>query len=61
MLTRPAVPKETPQKFLLCQALLHRQLVKHLAQVTAKLNVKRLPPALRDEHNVIFAVPGGVA
>jgi hypothetical protein len=41
--------------------LLHRQLVKHLAQVTAKLNVKRLPPALRDEHNVIFAVPGGVA
>jgi len=41
--------------------LLHRQTVKDFAQVPAEFGVQRLPPALRYEDDVIFAVPGRVA
>jgi hypothetical protein len=37
--------------------LLPRQLVEHLAEVLPKLRVERLPAALRDEHDMIFAFP----
>lgn len=41
--------------------ILRRQLKKHFAQAAAKFDIKRLPPALRDEGDVIFAVPFRVA
>ena len=31
------------------------------SQMLPQLDVQRLPPALRNEHDVIFAVPCGVA
>lgn len=40
---------------------LQRQPVEHLAQVPAQFQIQCLPSTFRDEHHVIFAVPGGVA
>jgi hypothetical protein len=40
--------------------LLKGQLVEHLAEVPSQLPVKRLPSTLRDEDDVVFAVPSGV-
>jgi acetate CoA/acetoacetate CoA-transferase beta subunit len=41
--------------------LLLRQLTKHLSEVPPQLRVKRLPAALGNEHNMIFALPLAVA
>ena len=41
--------------------LLKRQLVEHLAEVPSQLQIQRLSSTLRDEDDVIFAVPSGVA
>ncbi|MBS1168245.1 MAG: hypothetical protein H6R00_4270 [Proteobacteria bacterium] len=37
------------------------QLPEHLPKVRAQSFVKRLPPAFRDENDVIFALPDAVA
>jgi hypothetical protein len=34
-----------------------RQTMEHLAQMLSKVFVQHLPAALRDKHNVIFAIP----
>jgi hypothetical protein len=47
--------------FLDLRFLLRRELAEHLTQVLAKLQIQRLPPALRDEDDVVFAVPYRVA
>jgi hypothetical protein len=41
--------------------LLLGQLAKHLTEVPAKLQIQRLSSALRDEHDVVFALPRCVA
>ena len=41
--------------------LLLRQLAKHLSEVLSQLSVQRLPAALGNENNMIFALPLAVA
>ncbi len=38
----------------------HTQLVEHFLEMLSDLPEQRLPPALGDEHHVVFALPLGV-
>jgi len=65
MMCRNSVPPPDPpargMPFFDPTLLLLGQLAEHLAQVPPQLPIQHSSPALGDEHNVIFALPLGMA